>query len=82
MEEKELINIEEFTLTKDFLLAEEIAEKGEAVDMLAIINNLLYNLLDALRYEQETEEEEKDYKKLEKIKDEILLIKSKYIKEM
>lgn len=82
MKKIELINLKELTLTKDFLIAEELTEKGDAVDILAIINNLLYNLLDLLRYEQETEEEKRDYKKIEKIKDEIVVIKSKYIKEM
>ena len=79
MKQKELLNIDMLDLDKDFLLAEEITDKAEPLDILQIVNNLLYNLLDLTRYDIETEEEEKDFKELEEIKDKILYIKNKYI---
>lgn len=74
-----ILNIEELDQDKLFRLSEEINEKGEAFDLLVLINCLLYDLLEKTRYNQETEQDKKTFEELQKIKDKILKIKNKYI---
>lgn len=74
------IDINEMDQDKLFLISEKINENGNASDLLVLINCLLYDLINKIRYEQETEQDKKTFEKICKIKDQILQIKNKYIK--
>ena len=74
------IDINEMDQDKLFLISEKINENGNASDLLVLINFLLYDLINKIRYEQETEQDKKTFEKICKIKDQILKIKNKYIK--
>ena len=75
------IDINELNQDKLFLISEKINENGNASDLLVLINCLLYDLINKIRYEQETEQDKKTFEKICKIKDQILKIKNKYIME-
>lgn len=62
-----------------YSIAQIIGENKNAFDILCTINYILADLLDLLKYNIETEEEQKDFDKLIKIKDLILEIKNKYV---
>lgn len=62
-----------------YAIAQIIGENKNSFDILCTINYILADLLDLLRYNIETEEEQKDFDKLTKIKDTILEIKNKYV---
>ena len=65
---------------ENFTIAEALKETKTTFDLLSIINYLLYDILDSIQYEIETEEEKQDFKELQKIKDKILIIKNKNFK--
>lgn len=69
-----LKNYENFTIT------EALKETKTTYDLLCIINNILYDVIDLTRYELETEEQKQDFEELKKIKDKILIIKNKNFK--
>lgn len=81
MENDNFIDINEIDQDKLFLISEKINENGNASDLLVLINCLLYDLINKIRYEQETEQDKKTFEKICKIKDQILQIKNKYIME-
>lgn len=61
-----------------FTIAEATSKTKNAFDMLCVVNYLLYDIIDAIYYEQETERDHETFEKLQKIKDDILEIKNKY----
>ena len=61
-----------------FTITEVLNQTKSDFELLTIINYLLYNIIDNIRYNIETEEEKKDFEELTKIKDKILNIKNKY----
>lgn len=65
---------------ENFTIVEALKETKTTFDLLSIINYLLYDILDSIQYEIETEEEKQDFKELQKIKDKILIIKNKNFK--
>ena len=67
---------------ENFTITEALTQTSKTpFDLLCIINYLLADILDLTRYERETEQDEKDYQELIKIKDKILEIKNRNIEE-
>lgn len=63
---------------ENFTIAEALYNTDKNnFDLLCIVNYLLGDILNLTRYEIETEEEEKDFQELIKIKDKILEIKNR-----
>ena len=62
-----------------FTIAEATSNAKSAFDMLCVVNYLLDNILNNVRYEIETEQQQIDYNKLIEIKDNILQIKNNNI---
>lgn len=63
---------------ENFTIAEALYNTDKnSFDLLCIVNYLLGDILNLTRYEIETEEEEKDFQELIKIKDKILEIKNR-----
>lgn len=65
---------------ENFTITEALKEIKSPYDLLCIINNILYDVIDLTRYELETEEQKQDFEELKKIKDKILIIKNKNFK--
>lgn len=65
---------------ENFTITEALKESKSVYDLLCIINNILYDVIDLTRYELETEEQKQDFEELKKIKDKILIIKNKNFK--
>ena len=61
-----------------FTIAEAISNSKSAFDMLCVVNYLLYDIIDAVYYEQVTERDHATTEQLVKVKDVILEIKNKY----
>ena len=61
-----------------FTIAEATSNAKSAFDMLCVVNYLLYDIIDAVYYEQVTERDHTTMEQLEKVKDIILEIKNKY----
>ena len=62
-----------------FTISEAINKSKNTFDMLCVVNYLLGDIIDATRYEIETEQQQIDYNNLIKIKDVILNIKNNNI---
>lgn len=63
---------------ENFTIAEALYNTDKnSFDLLCIVNYLLGDILNLTRYEIETEEEDKDFQELIKIKDKILEIKNR-----
>lgn len=62
-----------------FTISEAINKAKSSFDVLCIINYLIGDVIDATRYEIETEQQQVDYNNLIKIKDIILNIKNNNI---
>lgn len=63
---------------ENFTITEALYNTNKnSFDLLCIVNYLLGDILNLTRYEIETEEEEKDFQELIKIKDKILEIKNR-----
>ena len=63
-----------------FTITEALKELKSPYELLCIINNILYDIINLTRYEIETKEQKKDFEELKKIKDKILIIKNKNFK--
>ena len=63
-----------------FTITEALRETKSTFELLCIINNILYDVIELTRYELETEEQKQDFEELIKIKDKILIIKNKNFK--
>ena len=61
---------------ENFTISEAINQSKNAFDVLSIVNYLIGDVIDATRYEIETEQQQIDYNNLIKIKDVILNIKN------
>jgi len=59
-----------------FTISEAINRSKNSFDVLCVINYLIGDVIDATRYEIETEQQQSDYNKLIEIKDIILNIKN------
>lgn len=62
-----------------FTITEALKDCKSIFDLLCIINYLLGDVIDLTRYNIETEQEQKDFEELQKIKDKILVIKNNNI---
>ena len=62
-----------------FTITEALKDCKSIFDLLCIINYLLGDVIDLTRHNIETEQEQKDFKELQKIKDKILVIKNNNI---
>lgn len=71
--------VEIFERLEPYSIAQLIGENKEPFDILCTINYLLADLLELVRYNIETEEEQKDFNELANIKDIIITIKNKYV---
>ena len=64
---------------ENFTITESLKDCKSIFDLLCIINYLLGDVIDLTRHNIETEQEQKDFKELQKIKDKILVIKNNNI---
>lgn len=62
-----------------FTITEALKDCKSIFDLLCIINYLLGDVIDLTRHNIETEQEQKDFEELQKIKDKILVIKNNNI---
>lgn len=74
-----LSNIIERNQIENFTIVEALKECKNTFDLLCIVNYLLDNIIDLTRYEIETEQQQKDFNELIKVKDIILNIKNKNV---
>lgn len=72
--------IETLQQYENFTITESLKDCKDTFDLLCIINYLLDDVIDNIRYELETNEDEKDFETLKKIKDDILQIKKRNLK--
>ena len=72
--------IETLQQYENFTITESLKESKNTFDLLCIINYLLDDVIDNIRYELETNEDKKDFETLKKIKDDILQIKNRNLK--
>ena len=61
---------------ENFTITEALKDCKSIFDLLCIINYLLDDIIDLTRYNIETEQEQKDFEELQKIKGKILIIKN------
>lgn len=59
-----------------FTITEALKDCKSIFDLLCIVNYLLEDILDLTIYNIGTEQEQKDFEELQKIKDKILMIKN------
>ena len=64
---------------ENFTITEALKDCKSIFDLLCIINYLLYDIIDLIRYNIESEQEKKDFEELQKIKNKILIIKNNNI---
>lgn len=62
---------------ENFTIAEALKECKNTFDLLCIVGYLLDDIVNLTRYEIETEQQQKDFNELIKVKDIILNIKNK-----
>lgn len=65
---------------ENFTITEALKDCKSTFDLLCIINYLLGNVIDETRNNIEDEDDQEDFNELLKIKDKILIIKTKNIK--
>ena len=61
---------------ENFTITEALKDCKSIFDLLCIVNYLLDDIIDLTKYNIETEQEQKDFEELQKIKNKIRIIKN------